>query len=221
MVKTVTVSHLVKKIVGENSFLMEAMGKELISYGNLAEQLKQDIEKELGKKVKEPAIIMALRRYADDLRDFDKKTRRFRFEGEILMRTNIMDFNIVKSNSLLNKIKNLYGLIDFERGDVLNIILGNNEVSIITNEKYKEKLSNFLKGEKIINKEFDVVSLTLSFRSKDFIYTPGVVFTAVRNLAWNNINILEIVSTMTELTFILKKKDSIKAYNILSSLVGK
>ena len=147
--------------------------------------------------------------------------RRFRFEGEILMRTNIMDFNIVKSNSLLNKIKNLYGLIDFERGDVLNIILGNNEVSIITNEKYKEKLSNFLKGEKIINKEFDVVSLTLSFRSKDFIYTPGVVFTAVRNLAWNNINILEIVSTMTELTFILKKKDSIKAYNILSSLVGK
>ncbi|MBS3102167.1 hypothetical protein J4458_01825 [Candidatus Woesearchaeota archaeon] len=221
MVKTVTVSHLVKKIVGENSFLMEAMGKELISYGNLAEQLKQEIEKELGKKIKEPAIIMALRRYADDLRDFDKKTRRFRFEGEILMRTNIMDFNIVKSNSLLNKIKNLYGLIDFERGDVLNIILGNNEVSIITNEKYKEKLSNFLKGEKIINKEFDVVSLTLSFRSKDFIYTPGVVFTAVRNLAWNNINILEIVSTMTELTFILKKKDSIKAYNILSSLVGK
>jgi len=221
VVKTVTVSHLVKKIVGENSFLMEAMGKELISYGNLAEQLKQEIEKELGKKIKEPAIIMALRRYADDLRDFDKKTRRFRFEGEILMRTNIMDFNIVKSNSLLNKIKNLYGLIDFERGDVLNIILGNNEVSIITNEKYKEKLSNFLKGEKIINKEFDVVSLTLSFRSKDFIYTPGVVFTAVRNLAWNNINILEIVSTMTELTFILKKKDSIKAYNILSSLVGK
>ena len=217
----VTVSHLVKKIVGENSFLMEAMGKELISYGNLAEQLKQEIEKELGKKIKEPAIIMALRRYADDLRDFDKKTRRFRFEGEILMRTNIMDFNIVKSNSLLNKIKNLYGLIDFERGDVLKIIVGNNEVSIITNEKYKEKLSNFLKGEKIINKEFDVVSLTLSFRSKDFIYTPGVVFTAVRNLAWNNINILEIVSTMTELTFILKKKDSIKAYNILSSLVGK
>ena len=217
----VTVSHLVKKLVSENSFLMEAMGKELISYGNLAEQLKPEIEKELGKKIKEPAIIMALRRYAEELVGFDKKIRKFEFEGEILIRTNIIDFNAIKSTSLLNDIKNLYSLIDFERGDTLNIILGNNEVSIITNQKYEKKLSTFLKGEKISNKEFDLVSLTIRFSSKDFIYTPGVIFTAVRKLAWNNINIFEIVSTMTELTFILKKKDSIKAYNILYELVGK
>ena len=58
----VTVSHLVKKYVSENTFLLEAMGKELISHGNLAEQLKPEIEQELGKKVKESAIVMALRR---------------------------------------------------------------------------------------------------------------------------------------------------------------
>jgi len=132
-----------------------------------------------------------------------------------------MDFNVVKSNNLLTKIKNLYSLIDFEKGEILNIILGNNEVSIITNEKCEKKLLDFLKGEKILNKEFDLVSLTISFHSSDFIETPGVIFTAIRKLAWNNINIFEIVSTMTELTFILKKKDSIKAYNVLYELVGK
>ena len=213
----VTASHLVKKIVGENSFLMEAMGRELISYGNLAEQLKPEIER----KIKEPAVIMALRRYAEELQGFDKKVRKFKFEGEILMRTNIIDFNVVKSNNMLAKIKNLYSLIDFEKGEILNIILGNNEVSIITNEKCEKKLLNFLSGEKILNKEFDLVSLTVSFYSKDFIETPGVIFTAIRKLAWNNINIFEIVSTMTELTFILKKKDSIKAYNSLYELIGK
>ena len=217
----VTASHLVKKIVGENSFLMEAMGRELISYGNLAEQLKPEIEKELGRKIKEPAVIMALRRYAEELQGFDKKVRKFKFEGEILMRTNIIDFNVVKSNNMLAKIKNLYSLIDFEKGEILNIILGNNEVSIITNEKCEKKLLNFLSGEKILNKEFDLVSLTVSFYSKDFIQTPGVIFTAIRKLAWNNINIFEIVSTMTELTFILKKKDSIKAYNSLYELIEK
>ena len=217
----VTASHLVKKIVGENSFLMEAMSRELISYGNLAEQLKPEIEKELGRKIKEPAVIMALRRYAEELQGFDKKVRKFKFEGEILMRTNIIDFNVVKSNNMLAKIKNLYSLIDFEKGEILNIILGNNEVSIITNEKCEKKLLNFLSGEKILNKEFDLVSLTVSFYSKDFIQTPGVIFTAIRKLAWNNINIFEIVSTMTELTFILKKKDSIKAYNSLYELIEK
>lgn len=217
----VTVSHLVKKAVNENSFLLEAMSKELISHGNLAEQLKPEIEQELGKKVKESAIVMALRRYSEEIQGFDKKIRKFEFQGEIIMRTNIMDFNVVKSSSLLTKIKNIYNLVDFSSGDTLNIILGSNEVSIVANEKYKEKLSNFLKGEKILNKRFDLVALTVVFESKDFFTTPGVVFTGIRKLAWENINIFEIISTMTELTFILSKKDSMKAYNVLQELVRK
>jgi len=217
----VTASHLVKKALSGNSFLLEAMSKELISYGNLAEQLKPEIEQELGKKVKESAIVMALRRYAEELQNFDKNIKKFKFHGEILMRTNIMDFNIVKSNSLLNKIKNIYSLVNFEKGDTLNIILGSNEVSIVTNEKYKEKLSNFLKGEKILNKKFDLVALTIVFEGLGFFTTPGVIFTAIRKLAWEQINIYEIVSTMTELTFILSKKDSIRAYNVLQELVKK
>jgi len=217
----VTVSHLVKKYVSENTFLLEAMSKELISHGNLAEQLKPEIENELGKKVKESAIVMALRRYAEELQDFDKKIKKFSFKGEIIMRTNIIDFNVVKSSNLLNKIKNIYNLVNFDKGDTLNIILGSNEVSVVANEKYKDKLSNFLKGEKILNKEFDLVALTIVFEGKNFLLTPGVIFTAIRKLAWEQINIFEIVSTMTELSFILSKKDSMKAYNVLQELVGK
>jgi len=217
----VTVSHLVKKYVSENSFLLEAMSKDLISHGNLAEQLKPEIERELGNKVKESAIVMALRRYAEELQSFDKKIKKFSFKGEIIMRTNIIDFNVVKSSNLLNKIKNIYNLVNFDKGDTLNIILGSNEVSIVTNEKYKDKFSDFLKGEKIINKEFDLVALTIIFEGKNFLITPGVIFTAIRKLAWEQINIFEIVSTMTELSFILSKKDSMKAYNVLQELVGK
>jgi len=193
----------------------------LISHGNLAEQLKPEIEQELGKKVKESAIVMALRRYSEEIQGFDKKLGKFKFQGEIIMKTNIMDFNVVKSSNLLNKIKNLYGLVDFGRGNTLNIILGNNEVAIITNEKYKEKLSNFLKEEKILHKEFDLVALSIIFDSKNFFDTPGVIFTAIRKLTWENINIFEIVSTMTEMTFILHKRDSMKAYNVLQELFGK
>ena len=216
----VTVSHLVKKAISKNSFLLEAMSKELISYGNLAEQLKPEIEHELDKKVNRSVNIMALRRYAEELGKCDKQIRKFKFLGEIIMKTNIMDFNIIKSNTLLNKIKNIYNLVDFEKGDTLNVILGSNEVSIVINEKYKEKLSNFLKGEKIINKECDLVALTVIFDSEDFLKTPGVIFTAIRKLAWEQINIFEIVSTMTEMTFILHKKDSMRAYNVLQELVG-
>lgn len=217
----VTVSHLVKKIVSDQPFVEEALAGNILSIANFAEQIHPKIEKELNKKVRLPAIVMALRRYAEQISEHRKTIREFNYAGEILMKTNVCDFSVVKSPSLLIKLKTIYNIVNFERGDTLNVILGNNEVSIIINEKYIQKLSRFLSGEKILNKEQNLVALTLVFASDDFLHTPGIIFDAVRRLAWENINIYEIVSTMTELTFILSKKDSMRSYNALQELASR
>ena len=75
-----------------------------------------------------------------------------------------------------------------------------------------------LKNEKIQNIEENLISLSMTF-SKDFLYTPGVIFNIIRNIAWENINIYELVSTKTELTFILHKKDVMKGYKALEKLI--
>jgi len=217
----VTISHLVKKIVNEKPFLQEALAQKIISYGNLAEQLTPKIEEDLGKKIKHSAAVMALRRYSDELKDMHEKVKPFDYRSEIVMKTNICDINVVKSPKLMTKLNKLYGFVDFEKGDILNVIIGNFEISIVTNEKYKDKVIQFLKGEKIVKKESNLVALTIRFGSSEFFNTPGVVFTIIRKLAWENINIYEIVSTMTELTLILDKKNSMKAYDGLQSLMVK
>lgn len=215
----VTVSHLVKRIINDKPFLEEALSQKLISYGNLAEQIKPKIDEELGKDVKHSAIVMALRRYSDEIENSHIKIAPFDYSSEITMKTNLCDFCVVKSPSLLAKLKQLYTLVNFERGDTLNIILGNYEISIIINERYKDKLTKFLKGEKILSKEANLAALTIAFKG-DFLHTPGIIFNVIRKLAWENINIYEVVSTLTELTLILSKKDSIKAYDSLYNLIG-
>lgn len=216
----VTVSHIVKKIVSSQPFVEEGLANGIISIANLAEQMLPKIEQELGKKAKQAAVVMALRRYADEIAEHRKKAAKFDYLGEILMKTGICDVNFVKSNTLMKKLKTIHDLVNFERGDTLNVIIGNNEVSIVISEKYIEKLIKFLSGEKILNKENNLVALTIIFTG-DFVHTPGVIFNAVRKLAWENINIYEIVSTMTELTFILNNKNSIKAYEVLQEMVNK
>ena len=216
----VTVSHIVKKIAREQAFIEEALANGIISIANLAEQMLPKIEKELDKKVKLPAVVMALRRYSEEILENRKKTKSFDYTGELIIRTNICDFTFVKSTGLMTKLKSIHNLVNFERGDTLNFIVGNNEVSIVINEKYNDKLVKFLSGEKIINKEEGLVALTIIFKSEEFTETPGVIFNVIRKLAWENINIYEIVSTMTELTFILNKKDSMKAYDVLNELVS-
>ena len=217
----VTISHIVKKIVSQQPFVEEALGNGIISIAGLAEQIMPEIEKELGKRIEQAAVVMALRRYSEEISEHRKKLKPFDYTGEILMKTNIADFTFIKSPSLLAKLRTIHNLVNFERGDTLNIILGNNEVSIIINEKYIHDLIKFLSGEKVINKEKDAASLTIIFTKDDFTHTPGIIFNAVRKLAWDNINIYEIVSTMTELTFILNKKDSMKAYEVLQEMVSK
>lgn len=217
----VTVSHIVKKLVSEKPFLEEALRSKIISYGGLAEQFQPIIEKELGREVKFSAIIMALRRYSEELEDKYNSVKPFDFSGEILMKTNISDYIVVKTPQLVSKLKMAHNLVDYSRGDTLNVIVGNNEVSIIISERHESRLRDFLRGEKILNRENNLVSLSVVFSSIDFVHTPGVIFSVVRKLAWENINIYEIVSTMTELTLILSKKDSMRAYNALYELVEK
>ena len=118
----------------------------------------------------------------------------------------------------LNEVMCDVDIIDFEKGDILNIIQGSSEVSVVTNERYKQKLLDILKDEKILITEENLVSLSMTFK-KDFFYTPGIIFNIIRNVAWENINIYEIVSTNTELTFIINKKDAMKGYKALEKLI--
>lgn len=214
----VTVSHIVGKIIKERPKLEEALSQGIVSFGNLAEKLKKDIEIELGKEVKHSAIVMALRRHSEKIDKFYREKSKSVDASEIIIKTRFCDITVIKSPSLISKLKEIYNLVHHEKGDMLNIIHASYEVGIIINERYRDKVLDILKKEKVVNIEDNLVLLTLRY-PKEFLYTPGAIFTATRKLTWNDINIIELVSTLTELTFVINKKDVTRAYNALQELV--
>ncbi len=214
----VTISHLVKKIINSRPLLYEALSQNIVNYANLAELLKPALDAELGQDIKETAIIMALRRYGEHISQKEETKIPFQFNPEIIMKTGLTDLTLVKCPSLLTKLKKIYDLIDYDKGETLNVIQGNYEVTIVVAEKHHKKILSILKDEKIINIEKNLVSLAMSF-SKDFLYTPGILAKVTKRLLWENVNVFENISTMTELIFIVSKKDAIKAYNALQGLV--
>jgi aspartokinase len=76
-----------------------------------------------------------------------------------------------------------------------------------------------IQGEQILHRMGDLVALSLVF-SGDFMSTPGIVYEAVRKLAWEEINVNEIISTMNELTFVIRRADSMEAFTVLQSFLG-
>ena len=70
-----------------------------------------------------------------------------------------------------------------------------------------------------MNVEKDLVSATMQF-SKEFLYTPGIMAVATRKFAWENINIYEMISTMTEMIVIVSEQDAMRTYGAMRELVG-
>ena len=213
-----SVSSVVKKLLKQKPFLLEAFERGILSYGSLAEEFKPLIEQSLNKEVKESAIVMALRRYADDVQRTTPVIRENRLSCEIVMKTNICDFNMRKTENLLPRLKELYGIVNLGRGDFLNVTIGNDEISIAVSDKYEKEVRDFLGEQENLDFRDGLVSLTLIF-SGDFMHTPGVVFQALRKLAWENINVYEIISTMTELTVVIERNASTRGYEALQEFI--
>jgi hypothetical protein len=208
----VTISHVVQDILGRNIFLQEVINHGIVSYNKLAESLKPDIEEQLGKKIKHSAIVMALRRNSDKFKKVSSEPV-FSYSIETI-KTDICYIVLDESATLLSKIQNLYPIIDFKKGGILNIIQGNYEVAIIINSKYKEDLLDLLHSEKVLSTLDDLVAISLTY-SKDFLFTPGILYDISRFVAWENINVIDIILTKTELSIIIDKKDLMRCYKVL------
>lgn len=219
----VTISHLVKKYVMETPFLHECLGKRLVNYGSVAKLLQPKIEEELGKETKLSAIMMALRRHGEELvRRFESENIRnvFRHYSELNMKSGLFNITVSKSNSLFNKLNSIYSFMDYEKGDILNITHGNFDVTIITNEKHREKILESLKGEKIDHTENNLTQVSIKLLI-EYLYTPGILYMMTKELLWNNVNLIQIVSSPIEMNFMVKNADAIRAYASLEKLISK
>ncbi len=212
----VTISHVVQDILNKHVFLQEAVNHGIVSYNKLAADIKPEIEQELGKKVKNNAVVMALRRYSDKLEKKQQKPA-FDYFRETLLKTDICYIVVEESPTSLDKIQALYNEVDFKRGGILNVIQGNYEMGIITNQRSKDTLLDLLSDEKILNVIEDLVAISLTY-SKDFMFVPGILYNVLRFLTWENINIVGIIMTQKELSLIVSRIDAMNCYNTLERL---
>ncbi len=213
----VTISHAVQDILNKHVFLQEAINQNIVSYNKLANNIKPEIEAELGKKVKHNAIVMALRRYSEKLEIREDKPS-LNYFRETLLKTDVCLIILEESPDALNKTQELYNKMVFKQGKIFNIVQGNYELGIITNQSNKENVIDSFGKDNILRIVEELVVISLMY-SRDFLFTPGVLYNVLRFLTWENINIFNITLTPQELSIVISRKDTMRCYNTLEKLV--
>ena len=197
------VSDIVKTIVDDCEIASNALNDGILNLSAYAKNIHAQVEKRAMKPVKHGTIVAALARYSKEVVEPFAPEVSLR---DISVKSRLTEIAYDQSISNRKRVKELYQSELFKEADFLTITQGVRELSIIVNDALTNELMKIFEGETPRITIDNLCALTVSF-DNHYIHEPGQTFALVRKLAIKRINIVEIVSTFTELTFILDDKD--------------
>lgn len=216
----ITVSESCEIIINRSRYLTEAISKNLINISSLARYMKPEVEEILQKKVSYPSLIMALNRLSRRIKPKYVFKNIFKNAPELIVRSNLIQITIANSPSLIKKCASLLETFGAKNKYFFTITQGIFETTIIVSQDLKAEIKNFLKGEVITGEFNDLSSITIQL-PKESILAPGIFNFFLKSLAWEGVNIIEIVSSHLELNIIVDKKETNRAFSIIQSLFAK
>lgn len=209
----VTVARIVEKIVRENPSLELMLSKDLISYSKLARYMREEVKKEMGKEVKDSAIVVAISRLQERAQKMYERPKKFSAKN-MSTHSNLMEIAVVSSSDIPEKISKMYSLPELEEGGLLNATEGANQATFIFSETMEKSVKRILEGEKVLLEMKGLSQISISF-GKEMFETPGFMVYVLKELSWNGINVIEVISTYTEMSIVVESKDLTKAYEIM------
>ena len=210
----ITIAELLEEIISITPFLEEALADGIINLSALSRKVQPQIEKELMKQVSESAILMSLKRLLPHLEQKIKKQNPKMEAADITVRSGLSEFSFLKSPTLMDKKLKL--LHELRKGpqNFVTITHGIQEMTTILNTQLEQHILDTFKGEKLLKRIDNLAAITIRL-TDEMLYLPGVHYNILKQLAWQDINVIEVVSTYTEFNIILKKEQVDRAFSIL------
>jgi len=213
-----TISQLVEDLIGQKPFVQEGLSRGIINHAALAEDFIPVLEKQLKRKIKFSAVNMAIRRLSEKLKETFATLPHFDATSDIVIQSNLFEITLYKTDDVDDFLKRIYKIVDIKEGDVLTVTQGLHEVMIITNARHQKSILSFVPKKAIKKIIRNVSSLTINLPPTG-VETVGLFYLVTRALTWENINIVDIISTFTELTFIIDEEDVPRAFDTLRKVV--
>ena len=211
-----TIPNAVEEVIKKKPFLEGALVEGLINLSALARQLKPEIEKQVGKTVNDSAVIMALNRLVPRLElmsamKFKKVVENI---GDIIVRSNLADFAFTNSATLYEKQAALLDRVRNMKDVFCTFSQGIYETTLVVSSAIVPLVDEIFANEHKIAQTQNLSSITVKLPVENAI-CPGVYYYIFKELAWDNINIAEVISTTNEFTVVISDDDIHRAFTIL------
>ena len=214
-----TISSVVEHYIKTKPFLLSSLSDGIINLTSLARNMMPELEQELGKDVKQGAIVMALKRLSEDL-DFRLNHRILKVLknlGEITVRSSLTDYTFAVSDTILDKQADLISEINSYQDIFYTSSRGVNETNIVVSDVVSHLVLKHFANERLFQKQDKLASITVKL-PKDNVSVPGVYYYIFQRLAWEGISINEVISTSNEFTVLVSEEEVDLAFKVIKDL---
>ncbi len=214
-----SIPEVTEKIILESPYFLEALRDNLLNISAVSRKIKPLIEFEIKKEVKTAAIIMAMKRFSENISpNKDKKLQKILNDlSEITVRSNLVEFTFKNSKSLKTKQVKLLSKITIEDDIFLTLSRGVFETTMVISKSEEKIVESLYKDESCLSNIKNLSSITMKL-PKANTEVAGVYYYLLKRLAWRGINITAVISTTNEFTIVLKEEEVNTAFAILNQL---
>jgi hypothetical protein len=214
-------SSLCADYINRSPFLREAIAEDLINISALARKIKPEIEAMMKKPVKDGALIMAIKRMAPGPGSYKKITdsipKMMHDIGDFVVRSGLDNFTLVNSDSVKTRQAQFIAASSGVMNSFYTICNGVTETTFVINSNLSEKFKEIFKGEKIISSNKNLASVTIKLPQNNSDVS-GFYYYILKHLAWEGINLVEVVSTSNEFTIVVRMDDIDTTFSVLMRL---
>ncbi|PIB37898.1 aspartate kinase [Maribacter sp. 4G9] len=214
-----TISSVVEHYIKKKPFLQSALAQGIINLTSLSRMVKPEIEAELGKDIRNGAIVMALKRLSDDLefRATHKILKVLKNIGEITVRSSLTDYTFLASDTILVHQAKLLEEINENQDVFYTSSRGVNEINIVISSVMDPTVQKLFKDEKCTQKADNLSSITVKLPAEN-VSVPGIYYFIFQRLAWEGIVLYEVISTTNEFTILVNDEQVDVAFKTIKDL---
>lgn len=210
----IKVSEATLEIIENNAFLNFGISNQLLNLSRLALFIKPLVEARIKKEISTTSLIMNLSR----LQALRKKTHTqfVHFQiSNLTINSNLTSITFYRTLEALKVLSKILSQIS-EKNGYIAVNQGTSEITLLIDET-STRLIESQQELKFKNKTDHLGSIGIHF-SSDYATVPGFLHYVIQQISLQNINIVEISSTYSELIIYLHQKDIKLAFDTLQTL---
>lgn len=206
-----TVSSIVSSILSEDDMATQAISLGVLNLSAYATKILPLVEEKAWKPVQKGTIVVALARIASN-----QELPALRPQviiDDLKIKSPLCDITYEKTEENSESVQTLRGALPIVSRSVFAMTEGMSEITIVASQELLPAIQEHF-GVKPKSLFPSVTGISVGF-SKEYLSIPNAIYTIMNSVAVKHINIIEIISTYTELMFVLEDKDREACVNAL------